>query len=240
MAGKNEGVRVVAECVCQAIRDPSVQGSEMGPGTFGRGTNQGVRMLQEVVLAAGPSESWEAARRRKEGLPRLLICAILYARALELGKRLPVSLGELDFGEQEREATVRVVTRYLMARELDVLRPSEVRSTFLIDLAILMTDLARPQGIFRAEAPKTAVDVAGRLLRFEGWSSNPSALSEWQARTVAIDLTSPNAAKDYLALLRRYWGWVGPSTETEIDQEELARAVAIPEAVLTGLTRRCT
>jgi hypothetical protein len=238
--GKNEGFRLLEEFVCQAIPDSSLQGSGMELGTPGCGINQGARVLQEAVLVAGSPETQEAARQRKESLPRLLICAIFHARALELQKRLPVNLGELDLGEQGTEATVRIVSRYLMAREMDFLRPIEVRNSFLIDLAILMTELARPHSIFLAEAKKTAIDVASRLLRFEGWSSAPSALFEWKEQTLAIDPARPNAAKEYLALLRRYWGWVGPPTATGIDDEEVARALSIPEAILTGLTRRCS
>jgi hypothetical protein len=237
--GKSEGVRVLAEIVCQAIPDPSLQGPGDEVGAYGRGRNQGIRVLEEVDLAAGSSETREAARRGRESLPHLLICAIFYFRALELERRLPVSLGELDFGEQGSEATVRVVARYLMARELDLARPSEVRSTFLLDLAVLMADLARPRSIFLAGAPKTAVDVARCMLQFEGWTPATTSFSEWQARTVAINPSSPSTAKEYLALLRRAWGWVGNSTETNLDHEEFAKAVAIPDAVLTGLASRC-
>jgi hypothetical protein len=230
---------VLEEFVCQAIPNPSLRGSGMEPGTFGTGINQGVRRLQEVVLEAGSPETREAARQRKESLPRLLICAVFSARAIELERPLPASLSELDLGEQGSQAAVGVVSRYLMARELDLLRPSEVRSTSLIDLAIMMTEIARPRSIFLAEARKTAVDVAGRLLRFEGWSSAPSAFSEWETQTLAIDPARSSVAKEYLALLRRYWGWVGPSTETEMKEGEFAKAVAIPEAILTDLTRHC-
>lgn len=168
------------------------------------------------------------------------MCAIFYARALELGKDLPVSPGQLDLGEQGGEATVWVVTRYHMARALDRYPFSDAHSSFLIDLAILMTDIARPHRIFLADASGTAADVASRLLRWEGWNSDLSAFSEWKARTRAVDPASPDAAIEYLDLLRHYWVWVGLATETDLDEEEVVKAVAIPEAILKGLTRRCT
>jgi hypothetical protein len=237
--GKNEGLRMLEELVCQAIPDPSPPGSGSEPRAFGRGTNQGVRLMQEVALAAGAPETREAASQRKEVLPRFLIGAIFSARAVELEKHLPVSFDKLDLGEQGIEATVRVVSRYLMARELDLLRPSEVRSTFPIDLAILMAELARPRSIFLAEARKTAADVARRLLRREGWSPAPSAFSEWETDTLAIDPSRADAARQYLALLRRSWGWVGSSMEMAKDVEDVANVVVIPEAILTDMARHC-
>ena len=157
--GRNEGFHVLDDFVCEAIHAPSVPLAN--PANQGR--NEGMSVVDEVAFD-GPGEN-KPGGREKERLPRFLICAIFYARALELDKRLPVSLDELDLGEQGSEALVRVVSRYFMARELDFLRPSEARSSFLIDLAILMTDLARPQSVFVAGAKETAIDVAGRLLR---------------------------------------------------------------------------
>ena len=49
---------------------------------------------------------------------------------------------------------VRVVSRYFMARARSF-TPQRGPNTFLVDLAVLMTDLARPHSVFVAEAKAT-------------------------------------------------------------------------------------
>ena len=232
--GRNEGFHVLEDFVCEAIHEPSVPLAN--PASQGR--NEGMTVVEELVFDASRAKKTEENNQAR--LPRLLICAIFYDRARELDKRLPVGLDELDLAEQGREALVRAVSRYFMARGLDFMRPSEARSTFLIDLAILMADLARPNSVFVGEARQTANEVAGRLLRYAGWIPVQSALSEWKEHTMAIDPAGSHAAKAYLALLRRYWGWVGPPLATSSDEAQVAAAIVIPESILGSLTSRCT
>jgi hypothetical protein len=184
-------------------------------------------------------ETSAAAQERKVRFPRLLIRAVFYARAIELNKRQPLSFGEIDLADQGNEAMVKAVLRYHMVRHLGLMRPSELRRTQLIDLAIFMTEIAKPCNVFLAEARQTSIDVASRLLRYEGWSPAPESFSEWRERALAIDPASSNAAKEHLALLGRYWGWEGRSTGLEIDAEQVANVIVISDNVLGDLARRC-
>jgi hypothetical protein len=61
--GNNEGLRLLEEFVCQAIPNPSLQGSGVEPSIIRRGTNQGIQSLQEVVLEAGSPQALDAAQR---------------------------------------------------------------------------------------------------------------------------------------------------------------------------------
>lgn len=237
--GNNEGFRVQEEFVCQAIPGSALSGFVPLANLAISGTRQGMRLLDEIAAQAGPFESVGAALSRKENLPRLLLASVLYARSLELGKSAPVLPGDLDLKDPSGEAILWVIARYTMARDLDLSRPSHVRRTFLLDLALMMAEIARPQGIFVGEAKRTGMEVAVRLLRREGWAPAQSSLSEWESEVIAVDPANPRAAREYLRLLRGYWGWTGESTDAGLDERELLKRVAIPDSLWSELSKRC-
>ena len=232
-SGKNEGFRMLEECACEATPDSSLQLSGALAPSPGRGVNRGIHILQEVVVTAGPPETGEALRQRKERLPRLALSAILYGRGRELGKKAPITPSDLDFNTRNSILLHSVVSRFLLTRSMYAHHPNGMRGTYLIDVAILMAELARPNHIFLAEARQTAIDVADRLLRAEGWSLDPASDSDWREKTLAIDATAIRAGKNYLDCLRRYWGWTGQ--RTEVDDEIVRSGLVIPDSMIADL-----
>ncbi|HVA51404.1 MAG TPA: hypothetical protein VNH11_33995 [Pirellulales bacterium] len=57
MPGNNDGFRVLKEFKCQAVADPALMG--LAPATAVHGTNEGVRLLPEIVVTAERPEDQE-------------------------------------------------------------------------------------------------------------------------------------------------------------------------------------
>jgi hypothetical protein len=159
-------------------------------------------------------------------LKRGIIAGVVYFRLEErdLNPHSRDTLGRLDLqGPRNWNRLTTALTTYFIARDLDLDRPTDPGSTFLRDVCGLATVI---DSLFQAPAPKTAVNVVGRVMRFEGWNARHDRFEPWRADAEKVcAIAAPNTrAVRYLELFERDWEYHHSNFEkftTVFEDEEI-------------------
>jgi hypothetical protein len=154
----------------------------------------------------------------------LLVWKVMYYtfdRERALGKELRRLGGKARKSFQDR--AFRVCMNYIRARYNDRLRSFAPKSTFHLQLAEFLFEIARPGGIYLRGAPKVATGFATCLLRFEGWRVIRDGQDEAEfERELESRLRS---AEEKITLLpsivadiRRFWTFEGDPDESVFNE----------------------
>lgn len=151
-----------------------------------------------------------------EKLVRHLMVAVLYFREQEI-----IVEQNVDFTPSSVEHPGGVLTlestveRYIGDRVLDTKRPDAANSSFLLDVGTLATAIARPGGIFVADARRTAFGVTERVLLLEGWRLKDfDELELWQQAFTDVEPQLPASNNEYAKQIARFWRFQNiPSTD---------------------------
>jgi hypothetical protein len=164
---------------------------------------------------------------RELRLKRSLLAAIIYHRMLELGldpddasdlHKIDLVVG-MPSGRQSLQAAL---ANYFKARAIDGNRPNTKESTFTRDVALLMARIEVPNAVFEKRASETAMQVIGRLLRYEAWNTKSGQHENWRNAVagVASITPEPQRAERYHQLFQRHWEFNSVPCEDVFDDEE--------------------
>jgi hypothetical protein len=115
-----------------------------------------------------------------------------------------VSRDTPEIGIAELAAAIDVLVD---ARAKDAFGSDVYGSSILWDAASFLAKVEEPENIFISPAKQTALRLAGRILRFEGWNAVDGYFSTWHREAEMVDPTGPRVARvaAYVALFKKYW-----------------------------------